>query len=68
VADQNYVVSFTGQLPGEALAIAIVNLIGKLADQQTPEQRMKLWDMYIQDTQNWRAFWAPLWELILPKK
>jgi hypothetical protein len=42
--------------PYEDLAIAGFLLIGKLIDGQTPDQKAKIW-------QNWIDFWQPLLEL-----
>jgi len=43
---------------------AIANLISKLVDGQTPEQKKKMWDWFIADVERWRAFF----KLDEPKK
>lgn len=42
--------------PYEDLAIAGIQLIEKLIDGQTPEQKAKIW-------QSWIDFWQPLMEI-----
>jgi hypothetical protein len=36
------------------LITAITNLVTKIVDGQTPEQRKQIWDWYIQDRENIR--------------
>ena len=61
------VIEFKGQLPGEAIVVEILKTIQVLAAGQTPEQRKALWDMYIEDVKNWRAFWKPFLDAMMPK-
>lgn len=49
----------------EAIILAITGSITaacqvalKAMEGQTPEQRAKMWDWFIQDVENWRKFWG----------
>jgi hypothetical protein len=42
----------------EDLGIAIVNLIAKIVEGQSPEIRARLWEGYLKDMDAWRAFWG----------
>lgn len=44
-------------LPGEALAIAVVELIREIIKSQTPEVQKQMWDWYVEDAKKWRKFW-----------
>jgi hypothetical protein len=46
--------------PYEEAAIQLIGLIAKVIDGQPPEVRAKLWEMYLEDVREWRAFWARL--------
>jgi hypothetical protein len=37
---------------------AISNLVSKIIEGQTPEQRKVLWDWYIEDMSRWRKLWG----------
>ena len=37
---------------------AIANLIGKIVDGQSPEQKKVIWDWYIDDMRRWRKLWG----------
>lgn len=37
---------------------AISNLIAKVVEGQTPEQRKVMWDWYIDDMRRWRKLWG----------
>lgn len=43
--------------PYEDLAIAIVQLIGKIVDGQSLEVKKALWEGYLEDMKAWRTFW-----------
>lgn len=45
-------------IPGEAAIVAISNLIAKIADGQTAEQKKILWDRYIEITAPWQALFV----------
>jgi hypothetical protein len=47
--------------PYEEFGIALLRVVEKLIDGQTPEQKAKLW-------QNWIDFWQPFINLILKGK
>lgn len=36
------------------LITALTNLVAKVVDGQTPEQRKQIWDWYIHDVERWR--------------
>ena len=44
-------------LPGEGIAIAVVNLLSVLWKDASPEHKLQLWDWYIKDMERWRKFW-----------
>jgi hypothetical protein len=46
--------------PYEDVAIALVNLIGKVIEGQPPQVKADLWRIYVEDVKAWRAFWAGL--------
>jgi len=48
--------------PYEDLAIAAIQLIGKIIDGQPPEVRKQLWEWYIDDMKGWRDFGAKLFK------
>ena len=45
-------------LPGEVLACKVLDVILKMMDGQTPEQKAQLWQWYIEDMKAWRALWG----------
>lgn len=40
------------------LAKLICQIVLAAMDGQTPEQKAKLWEMYIHDVEAWRKFWG----------
>jgi len=64
-SDVNVGLSVT--FPGEALAVAIVNLISKAMDSQPPDVKAQMWQWFLQDYGAWRDFWAPFMKAIQPK-
>ena len=38
------------------VVIAITNMVTKIVEGQTPEQKKQLWDWYIADVARWRKF------------
>lgn len=46
--------------PYEDFGIALLRVVEKLIDGQSPEQRVKLW-------QNWIDFWQPFVNLLIKK-
>lgn len=49
---------------GFNLATQALKVVEKLIDGQTPEQKAKLWEGYIQDAEAWRKFFAGLVALV----
>jgi hypothetical protein len=43
-----------------AFATEALKVVEKLIEGQTPEQKAKLWEMYIADVEAWRKFWGDL--------
>ena len=41
-------------IPGEAVLLALLEIVRLAMEGQTPEQRAKMWDWYIQDITWWR--------------
>jgi len=44
-------------LPGEQLAISVVELIREIIKSQPPEVQKQMWDWYIEDAKRWRKYW-----------
>ena len=51
-------IQLSAQLPGEALAIALINLIQTIVEGQPPEVKQRLWEHYLTDMEAWRKFWG----------
>lgn len=45
-------------LPGEGLAIALIELVRELSAGQSAAQKKKMWDWIIADIERWRVFWG----------
>lgn len=44
-------------LPGEGIAIAVVELLGTIWKDATPDHKIQLWDWWIKDMERWRKLW-----------
>lgn len=42
-------------IPGESAIVAIANLIQALAEGQTPDEKAKLWERYLELSEPWHA-------------
>jgi hypothetical protein len=50
--------------PYEAVAVAALNLVGKIIEGQPPEVKAQLWQCYIEDMKNWREFGMTIWKAL----
>jgi hypothetical protein len=44
-------------LPGEGIAIAVIEMLTALWKDAGPEQKLQMWDWWIKDMERWRKFW-----------
>lgn len=44
-------------LPGEQVAIAVIDLLRELWKDADPEQKKQIWTWWIEDMTKWRKFW-----------
>ena len=59
-------VEFSGKLPGEELAIRVLDFVQTCRESMDPAVRGE-WDkIALEDYKQWRAFWAPLIQNVLP--
>ena len=53
-------ITISPKLPGERVIELVLEIALEAMKGQNEEQREKMWNRYIEDTDKWRAFWEKL--------